>query len=117
MKGIKQRLDTKPVARREDRAVYAVPQHNRKLSPQPLQAVSTEVLVKMQGNFTVRAGAQAMTGLLQLFLNWFVAVEFAVYDDPERFIFISDGLISRGQVDNAQAGVSKAHAPIGGDPV
>src|SRR5881409_3988572 len=74
VKGIKERLDTKPVARGEDRAVHAVPQHNRELSPQPVQAMSTEVLVKMQGNFTVRAGAQAMTGLLQFFLNRLVAV-------------------------------------------
>src|SRR5262245_14000246 len=60
MEGIEQRFDAKAVAGGEDRPVDLVPNHERELATQPMQALRAEIFVEMQRDLAIRAGAQTM---------------------------------------------------------
>jgi hypothetical protein len=117
MERIKEGFDSKSVAGGEDGPVYAVPKHQGKLSPQPLQAVSTIILIQMQGNFAVRASSQSMPCLFEFVLDRLVAVEFAVNNDLKLFVLICDRLISGRKINDAQAGVPETDPGIRSEPI
>jgi hypothetical protein len=50
---IEERLDAEAVTGGEDGLVYAVPKHEGELSPQSVEAISTELFIKMKNNFAV----------------------------------------------------------------
>ncbi len=115
--GVKKRLDSKAVARRENRAVCLVPNHKRKFSAQPVQTLCSELFVKMQRNLAVRARAQTVPRPFKFFSNHFVPVKFAVHYDPYGFILIRDRLIACRKIDNAQSRVSKRHPAVRRNPM
>ena len=117
MKRIEERLNTKPITRGEHCAVYAIPEHYCEFAPQPVQAVSAEILIEMKRNLAVRTGPKPMPGLFEFLLNRLITVEFAIDDDPKRFVFVGDWLISSRKVDNAQACVPETDSIVGCDPV
>src|SRR5437762_5093148 len=90
MERIKEGFNAKSVAGGEDSPIYAVPKHQGKLSPEPLQAVSAKILIQMQGNFTIRTSSQPMPCLFELVLDRLVAVVFAVDNDLKLFVLIGD---------------------------
>ena len=65
MKRIEERLNTKPITRGEHCAVYAIPEHYCEFAPQPVQAVSAEILIEMKRNLAVRTGPKPMPGLFE----------------------------------------------------
>ena len=60
VKRVKKRFDSKPVTGCKDSFVDVVPDYQGELAAQLAQAVGTEFLIEMQGNFAVRAGAEAV---------------------------------------------------------
>src|SRR5207249_6110143 len=109
--------NAKSVAGGEEGPVFAVPNHQGKLPPEPLQAVSTKILIQMQGNLTVRASSQPMPGLFELVLDRLVAVEFAVDNDLKLFVLIGDRLISGRKINDAQACVPETDPGVRSDPI
>jgi hypothetical protein len=92
---IEQRFDSKAVARGKDGAASLVPQHKGELAAQPVQALRTKILIKMQGELAIRARAQSMTGCLELALDRLVAIELAIDHDARVTVFAGDRLIAR----------------------
>src|SRR5581483_10728192 len=74
-KRIEQRLDAEAIARREQRAMLVIPNDERELAAQPMQALRAEILIEMKRDLAVRARAQFMSRLFQLALNRLVTVE------------------------------------------
>ena len=117
MKCIKQRLDAKAIASRENRAVSLVPNHKSEFPAQPVQALRAEIFIKVERDFAVRARAQAVSRLFELSLNRFIAIEFAVDHDPSAAVFAGDGLVARRQVDDAETRVSERDSVVLRPPV
>src|SRR5439155_22065306 len=79
--------------------------------------MSAEILIEMKRNFAVRPRPKPVSSLFEFFLDRLVTVEFTIHDDPKRFVFVGDWLISSRQVDNAQPCVSQTDSTVGCDPV
>ena len=79
--------------------------------------MSAEILIEMKRNFAVRPRPKPVSSLFEFFLDRLVTVEFTIHDDPKRFVFVGDWLISGRQVDDAQPCVSQTDSTVGGDPV
>src|SRR5262249_11060284 len=86
-----QRLDAESVPRGEESMSAAVPQHKREFTAQFTQALHPTLLVKVQGDLTVRTGPKAMTAAVELPLNSFEIIEFAVDDDLNAIVLTGDG--------------------------
>src|SRR5207244_5638021 len=79
--------------------------------------MSAEILIEMKRNFAVRPRPKPVSSLFEFFLDRLVTVEFAIHDDPKRFVFVGDRLISSRQVDDAQPCVPQTNSTVGRDPV
>ena len=117
VEGVEQRLDAETVARGEDGAVGFIPKHKGELAAQSMQALRAEIFIEMQGDLAVRSRAQAVARLFEFALDCFVAVEFAIDDDPGLFVLACDRLISRREIDDAEPGMAKSNAAVGRDPM
>ena len=111
-----ERLDPEPVAGGKQHAVALVPDRERELAAQVVQALRAEVLVQVQRDLAVRSSPEAMPLGLQAAADRLEVVELAVDDDVERLVFVGDRLIAGGQVDDAQPRVSEARTPVRGGP-
>ena len=81
-----------------------------------VQAGRAEVLVEVQGDLAVGAGAEAVAPALEVALHALEVVELAVDDDPQALVLAGDRLIAGRQVDDAEPGVAQPDPPIAGDP-
>src|SRR5881396_4135560 len=79
--------------------------------------MSAEILTEMKRNFAVRPRPRLVSCLFEFFLDRLVTVELTIHDDPKRFVFVGDWLISGRQVDDAQPRVSQTDSTVGCDPV
>src|SRR5437667_7550323 len=70
----------------------------------------TVVLVEVDDNLGIRAGVKTMTFLLELGTKDGEIVDLAVEDDPDRAIFVKDGLMSAVQIDNAKTPHTESYA-------
>jgi hypothetical protein len=93
--------------------VRRIPKHKREFAAQAMQALRAEVFIEMQCDFAVRPGAQAMARLLEFLLDCFVAIEFAVDDNPALFVFACDWLITGRKIDDAETSMPEGDALIG----
>ena len=114
---VEQRLDAEPIARGEHPAVVIVPQHERELSAQLVQALRAEVLVQVQRDLAVRSRAQPVSRLLEPALRRLEIVELAVDDDPRALVLARDRLIAGRQVDDAEPRMPQRDAPISRQPL
>ncbi len=97
MERVEERLDTEAVASGEEGAVSLIPEDEGELAAQAMKTLGTEILIEVQGDFTIGASAQVMPGLFQFALDGFVAVELAIDDDVNAAIFAGDGLVAGGE--------------------
>jgi hypothetical protein len=107
-----ERLDTESVTRGEDCSVYGVPKHDGELAPQSVQAVSTQVLVKMKHDLAIRSGTKLVSRPFKFLLDRLVTVELAVDDDSKSFVLVRDWLISGRKINNAETRVPEAHLTV-----
>src|SRR6185312_584697 len=117
VEGIEQRLDAKAVADGHHRPVALVPNDDGKFTAQAMQELHAKIFIEMESDFAVGSSAQAMTGLFQLLLDRFVAVEFAVDDDPRLLVFAGDWLIAGCKVNDAEPRVTERDPAIRRNPV
>jgi hypothetical protein len=71
----------------------------------------------MKRNFAVRPRSQAVTRQVELALNRFIAIKFAIDDDPGPSIFADDGLIPSRQVDDAKSRMAEGNPAVLRHPV
>jgi hypothetical protein len=100
--GVEQRLDAEAVPRREDRPAGLIPEHQSELSAQMVKALRAVILVEMQCDLAVGLRAEAVPPRFEFALGRFIAVEFAIHDDPRPLVLARDRLITRGKVDDAE---------------
>jgi hypothetical protein len=115
--GVEERLDAEAIAGGEEAVVGFVPEDKGELATELMEAMGAEFFVKMESDFAVRPGAETMAARFEFALNALVVVELAVDDDVGALIFTGDGLVSCGEIDDAEAGVAEADALVGADPL
>jgi hypothetical protein len=96
MQGVEEGLDAEAVAGREQGPVGCVPEHQGELTAKPVQAVSAEVLVEMEGDLAVGAGAETVPVPLQLVLDDLEPLELAVHDELRPAVLARDRLGAGG---------------------
>lgn len=114
MEGVEQRLDAETIAGSKDRAVLFIPNDEGKFAAQTMETLRSEILVKVERDFAIRARPQPVTGLLELPLDRLVTVELAVRNDVTAAILARDGLFAGRKVDDAEARVTEARPAVGG---
>ncbi len=97
-----ERLDAQTIARAEEAARFLVPDGERKHAAEEAHAIGSVLCVGMQDGFGITAGYVTMTGPLQVRTEVGVVEDFAVVYDPARAGLVGHGLMSRGQVDDAE---------------
>ena len=79
-----------------------VPQRDRVHARDAIEKLVAVLLVEMQDDFDVAVSAERVPGLEELRAQLAVVVDLAVADDPESFVFVRDGLMAAGEVDDRQ---------------
>src|ERR1700722_10017258 len=100
---IVERLDAQTIAREEDSLAASVPDGEGEHAAQVLNAVVAVFFVKMDDGFGVATGAVNMSARFELRAQVGVVVDFAVEDDPDGSVFVTQRLLAGGEIDNAQA--------------
>src|SRR5215213_688707 len=99
---IKERLDAKAVARREQRLLILVPDDEREFTAQLLQTFSARLFVKVKGDLAVGARAKPVPARFEVAPNPFVVVKLSVDHDAQPTVLAGYRLRPRHQVDNAE---------------
>ena len=71
-----------------------------------MQAVGAPLLIGVDDHFGVGASAKMITTLLQFRSEFYVVEDFAVEHNPDRAVLIAQRLLTGGQIDYRQSGVS-----------
>ena len=95
----------------------SIPDRKGKHAAQVLYAVAPIFFVQMNDGFGVAVGAVDVPAGIQAFAEFLVVVDFAVEDDPYVSGFVTDGLVSGGDVNNAQAAHANADRAVGKNAV
>jgi len=69
----------------------------------------------MQDHFGVRVGFEAMAARFQFGPQLDVIEDLAVVDDPQRAVLVRDRLLARGEIENAQTGITQANVLVAVD--
>src|SRR5215472_16199948 len=117
MDRVEEWLDAEAVTRCEKRPLVLVPQHERELTTQFMQALSAEIFVEMQCDFAIRTRAQVVSRTFEPALSGFVVVELTIDDNVLAPILTRNGLFSGSKVDNAESSVTQSYQPVRGDPL
>src|SRR5581483_7629216 len=81
-----------------------------------LNAISAVLFVEMNDDFGVGVRGKAMAAGFQVRTKLLEIVDLAVVDDPNGFIFVEDGLVPAGQIDDAQTAHAQSNAGLYEDP-
>src|SRR5579862_5108844 len=92
-------------------------QSEGKHASQFLDAVRSQILIKMHNNFRIGVRRESVPALLQFGAQFRKVIDLAVINDPNRFIFVEDGLVPTREIDNAEAAHSQTHAVFHKDPL
>ena len=112
---VEERLEAEAVARREQRTGLLVPDHEGELAAQVLQAARAVVLVEVERDLAVGAGAEAVSLRFELGADALEVVELAVDDDVQPTVLARDRLVALGVVDHQQR-VAQSDPAARGNP-
>ena len=97
-----ERFDAETVACDQRAAALAVPDGDAELPPQPARKRVLDLLVEVGEDLGVAAATEAVAAPAQVVPNGVVVVQLAVLDRPDRFVLVSERLMTVGDVDDAQ---------------
>ena len=100
-------LDTHAVARKEQGLLVAVPQGKGEHAPQSVQAGLAPGLPGMHDHFGIAARPEAIAQNLEFGHQLAVVVDLTVEDNAHGTVFIEQGLLAGGQVDDGKAPMSQ----------
>ncbi len=98
----------KAIAGEEQLAARLVIDGDGKHAAQLLNAIGTQVVVEVKDALGVGFGGEAMAAAFEIRTQLGKVVDFAVEDDPGTAIFVEDGLMSAGNVDDGKAAHAEA---------
>ena len=99
---IVKRLFAKAVAREGQFAFGLIVDGEGEHATQFLDAVGAHFFVEMNNDFGVGVGVEAMAAAFELGAEFGKVVNLAVENDPCAAIFVEDGLMASGEVDDAE---------------
>ena len=111
-RAVVERLDPEAIAREHEPALAAVPESYGEHPAQPVDKAGTVLLVEVHEHLGVALRGKPMTLGLQLRPLFPVVVDLAVLDDPDRAVFVADGLVAAGEVDDRQAPSGQTDVPV-----
>ena len=112
-----ERLLPQAVAVEEKAAAPIVPQSNGEHAVQALDEGGPLLLVEVDEDFGVGAGAEMVPLRLELGTEVGIVVDLAVEDRPHRAVLVRDRLPAIGEADDAQAAVAHAERAAEVEPV
>src|SRR5581483_45405 len=114
--GVEEGPDAQAVARQQELPAAAVPERERELAVQLVDAGRPLLLVQVEDRLAIGTGAKAMAAALELSAQLDVVEDLAVADQPQRFVFVRERLQPPLQVDDAQAGMAETDAVVDVEP-
>src|SRR6202011_954924 len=93
-----------------------VPEDERELAAQVPQARRTLLLVEVEHDLAVGAGAEAVPLPLEAAPDALEAVQLAVGHQLQAAVFVGDRLVAGREIDDAEAGAADAGGAAGIDP-
>src|ERR1700690_160399 len=100
MQRVVHRLLAKAVAGDGQLALWFVVDREREHAAQLLYALGAHVFVKMKDALGIGFRREAMAAAFKVGTKLGEIVDFAVVDDPRAAIFIKDGLVAGGEIDD-----------------
>jgi hypothetical protein len=79
--------------------------------------MDTPIFVKVQSDFTVRPGSKPVPVPFERSPDALKVIKLAVDDNSKLLVFVGDGLVAAGQVNDAQARMAKPDALVSREPV
>ena len=113
---IVQRLDTKSIAREDQRLIAKIPDCNAEHAVQVLHEVKTVLFEQVDDRFGIAAGIELVSQADQTITQLAKIVDLAIEYDGDRAILVKDWLCSAGNVDDRKASHCEAHAGLGQSP-
>ena len=98
-----QRLFTQAIAGQQQLAFLLVVERKTEHPPQLLKAIGTHLFVQVDNDLGVGVGVKAMTAAFEFGPKLGKVIDFTVKHHPDRPVFIEDGLMAAGNVNNAEA--------------
>src|SRR5579863_1280641 len=112
-RGVEQRPHTEAIAGEEKFALSRIPYRKGPLPIHPPDAVLAFVLVQTENHFGIRLSCELMAGAEQFVAQLYVVEDLSVKGYPDRFVWITHGLLPGSDVDDAEAGVGQADSVVG----
>jgi hypothetical protein len=110
-----ERLHAETIAGQEELPRAAVPDGEGEHAAQVVDAALPMLVVQVHDDFRVAARGEHVTAGLELGAVLGVVVDLSVEDDLQRTVRVGHGLVSRGEVDDAEAAVREADGPVDED--
>ncbi len=109
--GEEELLHPHPVPRQDEPPPGPVPDGDREHPAQLLDAARSVLLVGVNDDLGVGAGAEPMPALLQVLAQLLEVVDLPVEGHPRRLVLVGDRLAAGGQVDDLEPAHGEAHPP------
>ena len=110
--GDEERPDAEPVAREEELFLLTIPDGEREVSVQALQAVRAPLGVRVRDHAGVGGGREAVAERLELLRQLDVVVDLAVLHHPVAARLVGERLVAAREVDDREAGVDHPEAAV-----
>src|SRR5215467_8673570 len=105
-----QGADADAIARQQHLALFDIDQHEGKLALQVLKHVLTVILVEMNDDLGIGAGAKHVSLCFELRLLLGIIEELAIADHADLACLVEDRLTTIGDADNSKAAIAHADA-------
>ena len=107
-----ERVDAELISREEEFATLRVVNDEGKLAVETIQKRFAFILVEVQQHFDVAVGAKDVTASDKLLAQLEIVVDLAIAHQHNRIVFIEDGLIAAGKIDNAETAETECDVVI-----
>ena len=109
--GVIQRLDAKPIARKEQLPAPLIPNRKCKHAPQMLDAIHAEHLIGLEHYFCIAARGKCAASGSQFRAQFMIVVYLSVISQAQALILTGHRLLTMLKVDDRKAPVTEADAP------
>src|SRR2546421_5808602 len=97
-----QRLLAETVTRQDKLPRHLVINGQPKHATELLHTIGAHLFIKVNDDFCIRLGIEAVTAAFQLRSKFGKIVDFPVKNDPRAAVFVENRLMASGQVDDAE---------------
>ena len=86
--------------------IILIPDCNGEVTVESAQTIRAILLIQMQDDFRVTMRSKLVTFSFQVSAQLNVIENLAVENNPQRFVFVGDGLLPARQINNAQSRIA-----------